>query len=98
MGVPILNKTYSFWQDKFYCTYIYYNSDNDKETLNKLYQKLVEKYDEPSKGRFDESLNARYYVWEGEQTHIMLYYFLNKKESYIFFVSKEIYDEQDISP
>lgn len=96
LGVPIISKTYEFFKEKFFCVYIYYKSDDNKETFEQIYKKLLEEYDEPSNGRYDKNENIQYYVWAGEKTYIIMYYFFNKKESYIFFVSKPLYDEKNI--
>jgi hypothetical protein len=97
MTVPIVSKTYDFWQDKFFSAYVHYKSNDDKETFHKLYEKLVGKYGEPANGRYDPAEDAQYYVWPGDKTHILLYYFFKQKESYVFFVSKKLYDEKSLS-
>ena len=94
LGLPVIRTTYSFWQKQFCAAYVYYQSVDEKSTFNSLYEKLCTQYGAPLQGRYSEADRAYQYIWPGDVTYIMLYHFPNQKESYIFFASKELYDQQ----
>ena len=97
LGVPVIRKTYSFWEKQLFCAYVHYQSGDEKAAFNKIYGKMNEEYGLPTYGRYSEAEKAYYYTWPGESTYILLYYFLDKKESYVFFTSKPLYDKQTVT-
>ncbi len=91
MDVPIIEKRYSFWQNQLLAVYVHYKNDANKDLI---YQKIKSEYGEPTNGRYDLAKKMQYYIWAGEKTHIILYDFVEKRESFVLFASKELYERQ----
>lgn len=96
MGVPVSRITYGFFENQLWAAYIYYQNDSEKAAFSELQQKMSDYYGLPAYGRYEETSKMHYYLWAGEETHIMLYHLENQKESYIFFASVDLYNKKSV--